>query len=49
MKPQLVIPLDNCTETEARALVAELSSADVTWFKVGLELYTQTKSVWLRI
>ena len=39
--PQLVIALDNCTVTEAGTLVDELSEAGVTWFKVGLELFSQ--------
>ncbi len=39
--PQLIIALDNCTLVEARELARELGQAGVSWFKVGLELYTQ--------
>jgi orotidine-5'-phosphate decarboxylase len=41
-EPKLIVALDHCSEREARALVDELQSAGVNWFKVGLELYTQT-------
>ncbi len=41
-KPQLIVALDQCKEPVADRLTAELSEVGVTWFKVGLELYTQT-------
>ena len=41
LQPELVIALDNCTVDEARSLTRELADAGVSWFKVGLELYTQ--------
>lgn len=40
--PQLIVALDNCpTLDEARTIVREVSHGGVTWFKVGLELYTK--------
>lgn len=47
-EPQLIVPLDNCTLQEARELVGELQAAGVRWFKVGLELYTQTGPLFVR-
>lgn len=41
-KPQLVVALDNCMPAEAAELVKELRAAGVEWFKVGLELFTQS-------
>jgi orotidine-5'-phosphate decarboxylase len=40
--PQLIVALDNGDVDHARALVDELSKVGVKWFKVGLELYTQS-------
>lgn len=37
----LIVALDHCNEQQAAALIDELRDAGVTWFKVGLELYTQ--------
>lgn len=39
--PELIVALDNCQPEEAKAIVRDLESSGVTWFKVGLELYTQ--------
>lgn len=41
-RPQLIVALDNCRLPEAEALVDELQASGVKWFKVGLELYTQS-------
>lgn len=37
---ELIIALDNIDEKEARLVVSELSAAGVSWFKVGLELFS---------
>lgn len=45
---QLIVALDNCNESEADRLTGELAQAGVTWFKVGLELYTLTGPAFVR-
>ena len=38
---QLIVALDHCDEQQSLLLIEELHASGVTWFKVGLELYTQ--------
>ncbi|MEW6058467.1 MAG: orotidine-5'-phosphate decarboxylase [Bdellovibrionota bacterium] len=45
---QLIIALDQSSQEQARALVDELTAAGVRWFKVGLELYTQSGPAFVR-
>lgn len=42
LAPQLVVALDNCSQSEARLIATELSAAGVSWFKIGLELFSRS-------
>ncbi|MGE4234578.1 MAG: orotidine-5'-phosphate decarboxylase [Bacteriovoracia bacterium] len=41
-KTQLIVALDQLNEKQAFGLVDDLSSAGVSWFKVGLELFVKS-------